>query len=94
MLRESNAPHQFAFPVPQLVADGLFMISSRASTPPRPTLAVHSSVISNGGLISPQSPPMSIPRPIDPSLVSCSLSFKAIANRVLSSRFTNVSFNQ
>ncbi|KAH8830712.1 hypothetical protein DL96DRAFT_964523 [Flagelloscypha sp. PMI_526] len=68
MLRESNAPHQFAFPVPQLVADGLFMISSRASTPPRPTLAVHSSVISNGGLISPQSPPMSIPRPIDPSL--------------------------
>jgi len=61
------------YPLPRLSVEGLFLSEKLARTPkklaPLSTGGPYSSVTSNGGLISPQSPARSHGRPIDLSLV-------------------------
>jgi len=60
--------------LPRLSVEGLFLSEKLARTPkklaPLSTAGPYSSVTSNGGLISPQSPARTHGRPIDLSLVS------------------------
>jgi len=61
------------FTLPRLILDGLFLPEKPPRAPKKLaplTTGSYSSVTSNGGLISPQSPDRSPGRPIDPSLVS------------------------
>jgi hypothetical protein len=77
----SEMPNSFT--LPRLVLDGLFLPEKPPRAPKKLaplTTGSYSSVTSNGGLISPQSPDRPPGRPIDPSLVS-HLAFCAVIFR-------------
>jgi hypothetical protein len=59
-----------SFTLPRLVLDGLFLPEKPPKKVAPLTTGSYTSVTSNGGLISPQSPDRPPGRPIDPSLVS------------------------
>ena len=68
---DSEMPNSFT--LPRLILDGLFLPEKPPRAPKKLaplTTGSYSSVTSNGGLISPQSPDRPLGRPIDPSLVS------------------------
>jgi hypothetical protein len=71
-------PTIFSYPLPHLSVEGLFLSEKLVRSPkklaPLSTGGPYSSVTSNGGLISPQSPARSHGRPIDLSLVCQRLS--------------------
>lgn len=73
-MQEGNSTRPNVFSLPRLAVDGLFLaeklprgVSKKLAPLATPS---YSSVTSNGGLISPQSPARSAGRPVDPSLVN------------------------
>ena len=80
MLRLSNDTDvESRLPLPGLNIDGLFMRDkpSRGLTKLSPlTVGSFSSITTNGGLMSPQSPPRTSGRLIDPSLVGAMIMIK------------------
>ncbi|PPQ77359.1 hypothetical protein CVT25_010941 [Psilocybe cyanescens] len=69
--QDNNNDRPNVFSLPRLVLDGLFLLEKLPRAPKKLaplSTGPYSAVTSNGGLISPQSPPRPPGRPIDPSL--------------------------